>query len=174
MEGGGVRWRLFAEIFRLWAPIVVSLCAISLTIFQANATRRHNRLAVQPHVDVRLTIDGDTGEVEMRMTNVGIGPAVINDVVLVEGGLRFDRNDFAVCSTLDERLGRTGADWDTECFLMNEEYVLRPGDAVLLYASRRAEGATAPVPPLPEDLDRLEIDVGFCSFYEECWRSSDS
>lgn len=174
MDDGGVRWRLYAEAFRIWLPVVVSLCAISLTIYQANATRRHNRLAVQPRVDVRIDIDGKTGEVEIAMVNVGIGPAIVTEVTLIEGGLRFDREDFAACTTLDDRLGRTGEDWDTECFLMDGDYVLRPGDSALLYASRRVEGRTPPPPATPDDFDDLEVDLRYCSFYEECWRASDN
>jgi hypothetical protein len=40
------RWKLWAEAVRLWVPIVVSLCAIGLTVFQARATMRHMRLSV--------------------------------------------------------------------------------------------------------------------------------
>jgi hypothetical protein len=174
MDDGGVRWRLFLDAFRAWVPIVVSLCAISLTVYQANAMRRHNRLAVQPHIDVHLLMDRDgAGEVEIEIADVGIGPAVITEVALAQGGLHFDRSDFAACQALDDRLGRTGDDWDTECFLMDGDYVLRPGDQATLYASRRAEGRPqAPVAP-PQDYDSLEVDVRYCSFYDECWRASD-
>ncbi|MBP7002495.1 hypothetical protein [Amaricoccus sp.] len=173
MDDGGVRWRLYAEAFRAWVPIVVSLCAISLTIYQAQATRRHNRLAVMPRVDVRFQVDGDTGDIEMRMVDVGIGPAVVTGVALVEGGVRFDRGDFAACRILDERLGREGDDWDTECFVMDGTYVLRPGDGALLYASRRADGLPPVAPKIPEDLDVVEVAVRYCSFYEDCWLSTE-
>ena len=49
-----MRWKLWAEAFRLWVPILVSLCAICLTVFQAMSTRRHTRLSVQPRLDWRI------------------------------------------------------------------------------------------------------------------------
>jgi hypothetical protein len=54
-----VRWKLWAEAFRAWFPIVISVCAISLTIFQA------------------MPAGG---------TRVGFGPAIMSEVAFRDMG----------------------------------------------------------------------------------------
>lgn len=172
-NGGRVRFKLYSEAVRIWLPILLSLCAISMTIYQAQATRRHNRLAMTPRVDLRLTISEDAATLQLSMANVGIGPGIVKDVFLVQGGERFDGGDFAACRILDDRLGRAGDDFDTDCFLMDGDYVMRPGDQVTLYATRPAPGRPKPPVTLPADIDALEAEVRYCSFYDECWSSED-
>ena len=48
--------------------------------------------------------------------------------------------------------------------------MIRAGNSVLVYASRRAEGAQGLGRPLgPEDYLRLTPRGHYCSFYEDCW-----
>ena len=87
MNEGPVRWKLYAEAFRLWFPLVISLCAISLTVFQAMSTRRHARLSVQPRIEWRISEDAVPGILELSLANVGFGPLVAcNDFALEPGG----------------------------------------------------------------------------------------
>ena len=73
--GNEVRWRLYAEAVRTWLPIIISLCAISLTIYQAYTTRRHTRLSVQPRLGWR-SID-DRRRDTYSLVNDGFGPAIL-------------------------------------------------------------------------------------------------
>lgn len=171
MDAGGVRWKLFAEAVRAWLPIVVSLCAISLTVFQAYSTRRHTRLSVQPRLDWTVNL-GPDGGIAYRLANVGFGPAILRELQLELDGEVVGSDGPATCAEVDRRLGREGDAWDTACFDMEGEFVLRAGDSVVVYESRRA--ATAPAPsgaaPLgPDDYLRLMPAGRYCSFYEECW-----
>lgn len=168
-SGGEVRWKLWAEAFRTWTPLLISICAISLTIFQAASTRRHARLSVQPRVDFRLTEDA-TGAVEIAMVNVGFGPAIVTEVTLEHGETDLGQVDVDACQDLDRLLGREGDAWDTGCFVMDGDYVLRPGDAVTLYASRPAEGTnTEEWRDKLIDYAKIELNARYCSFYEDCW-----
>ena len=56
------------------AAVVISLCAISLTVYQAMATRRHQRLGVQPRLEVNVAASRDGGLVS-KLVNNGFGPA---------------------------------------------------------------------------------------------------
>jgi hypothetical protein len=164
-----VRWRLRAEAFRLWVPIVVSLCAISLTVFQAMSTRRHARLSVQPRLDWSVVV-GPAGEVSYALVNDGFGPAILKRLDLELDGETVGPDGPATCAEIDRRLGREGDAWDTRCFDMVGDFVLRAGDSVAIYASERAAGAQGLDSPLgPEAYLRLTPAGSYCSFYDECW-----
>jgi hypothetical protein len=169
MNGNPARWKLLAEAVRLWIPIVFSLCAISLTIFQAMATRRHARLSVQPRLEWSI-VTGPAGEVTYSLVNNGFGPALLRSLSLVVDGAIVGEDGPATCAEIDRRLGREGEAWDTACFDMEGEFVVRAGDALVVYGSRRAEGADGLAEPLgPEQYLRLAASGRYCSFYEQCW-----
>jgi hypothetical protein len=167
--GEGPRWKLWAEMVRLWVPIIVSVCAISLTIFQAMSTRRHARLTVQPRLDWSVLIS-DHGEISYSLVNNGLGPAILTRLELVLDGNTVGPDGPATCAEIDRRLARGGAAWRTECFDMEGDLVIRPGTSAIVYASRPAAGAPGlDHPPGPDEYMRLTVDGSYCSFYEECW-----
>ena len=167
--GNEVRWRLYAEAVRSWLPIIISLCAISMTIYQVSATRRHTRLSVQPRLGWSIDV-GPTGEMTYSLVNDGLGPAILTELDLRVDDEVVGPDGPATCAEVDRRLGREGDGWETGCFDMEEDFVLRAGDSVVVYASRLAEGATGlPGPPRPEEYLRLTPEARYCSFYEECW-----
>ena len=71
--GAGVRWKLYLEAARAWIPIVISVCAISFTIYQGMLSRRHTKLSVQPRVDWRIEEDAVGGTLALSLVNVGFG-----------------------------------------------------------------------------------------------------
>jgi hypothetical protein len=166
-----VRWKLYAEALRTWLPLVISVCAISLTIYQAYNTRRHTRLSVQPRLDWTVQL-GPDGGIAYSLVNDGFGPAILRELNVKLDGEVVGPDGPATCAEIDRRLGREGDAWDTACFDMEGEYVIRAGNGVVVYESQRAAGAPAPAgtPPLgPEDYLRLMPEGGYCSFYEDCW-----
>lgn len=162
------KWRRRAEHLRTWLPLLISVCAISLTIFQAAASRRHTRLSVQPRVDWRLIHDGATGEISITLVNSGFGPAIIKHAALLHDGVELGRSDFEACDGLAAALGRAGDAWDTNCFVLGDDYVLRPGESVQVFGSEPAPGR--PIPGREEiAYDKLGVTADYCSFYDDCW-----
>jgi hypothetical protein len=171
MDPGGVRWKLWAEAIRLWIPIVVSLCAISLTIFQAMHTRRHARLSVQPRIDWRIEEDAGLGTVTLSLVNVGFGPAIVTDLAFVIDGERIPATGLEACEEVSRRIGRDGEAWDMACFSNEKEYVLRAGDSVVIYGNRPAPAHAAEDHSAElVDYRRFGAEARYCSFYEDCWR----
>lgn len=164
-----VRWRLYAEAFRLWLPIIVSLCAISLTVYQAMATRHHQRLSVQPRLDWNIDVTRD-GDVTYSLVNSGVGPAVLKALDLTVDGATVGPDGPATCLAVDAALGRGAPDWDTRCFDMVDDFVIRPGDSVLVYSSQRtADSAAVRQRVPPDEYLRVGVSGRYCSFYEDCW-----
>lgn len=169
--GDQTRWRLYAEAFRTWVPIVISLCAISLTIFQAYSTRRHTRLSVQPRLGWSIDVTPGGG-VTYSLVNDGFGPAILQSLTLQVDGKVVGPDGPATCAEVDRQLGREGDAWDTGCFDMAGDFVIRAGGSVVVYSSLPAAGQ--PVldqsrAPVPEEYLRLTPAGRYCSFYDDCW-----
>lgn len=73
--------------------IVISLCAIALTVYGLYATRRHNRLSVTPQLaDYTNKLTTNEGLIlSYDISNNGIGPARIRNFVLFREGKPFPR-----------------------------------------------------------------------------------
>lgn len=73
------------------AALVVSLCALGLTVYQAYLSREHNRISVRPSLSTFYDIDPAPDNpritlVSIKLKNSGLGPAVIKSFeILVEG-----------------------------------------------------------------------------------------
>lgn len=71
--------------------LIVSICALGLTIQQIKATHKHNRLSVKPLLATTLVKDNfstnqDEWVVTASIRNCGLGPAIIKDFkVLLDG-----------------------------------------------------------------------------------------
>lgn len=171
MEPEGVRWRLYLEAARAWIPIVISVSAISFTIYQGMLTRRHAKLSVQPRVDWRIEEVAVAGTLSLSLVNVGFGPAIVRDIAVVVDGEPVTTDSLEACRAIAGRIGRGDpARWDLACFAEPDEYVLRPGDSVVVFgarpaAARAAEDQTAAA----VDYRRLSVSARYCSFYEDCW-----
>ena len=78
------------EFLRLNAPLMVSTCALFLTINSARTSRKHNRLMVQPRLSVFTQSITNSKNVtkafDVTLTNSGLGPAIIKKYeVLIDG-----------------------------------------------------------------------------------------
>lgn len=164
------RLQLFAEAFRIWLPIIISLCAISLTVFQAVQARRHTRLSVQPRLDWSVTVD-HAGSITYSLQNSGFGPAILTRLDLLVDGKVVGPDGLDTCARISHLLGRDDpAVWQASCFDMEQDFVIRAGDRTTIYASHLQPGAIGPGHALtaPEYL-RITARGRYCSFYEDCW-----
>jgi hypothetical protein len=70
------------------ASIVVAICAtviavlsLAVSVGEARATRRHNRITVRPFLELRVDLRQD-GKAGLQLINAGLGPAAITRTVL--------------------------------------------------------------------------------------------
>jgi hypothetical protein len=170
MLNGGTGWKLFAEVVRLWLPVLVSVCAISLTLFQAATMRRHARLSVQPRLEWRLAEETRSGLFEISLANVGLGPAIVKSLAIRLDGTPKPLADLAACDEIGAALGRSRDDFDTRCFVQQNDRVIPAGTELPLFRSEPAPGRAAPDEAALPDYRRFSVSGTYCSFYEECWQ----
>ncbi len=77
---------------KVTVELVISLCAIGLTMYQAYLTRQHNRLSVRPHLVWHINRERGKASLKMIFTlkNEGIGPALIREMYFELDGKRFE------------------------------------------------------------------------------------
>src|SRR5580700_8827749 len=85
-------WRMFMRSHLMNASIVVAICAtviavlsLAVSVYEARATRRHDRISVRPFLALRVGLR--QGQVAgLQLTNAGLGPAAITKTVLTLDG----------------------------------------------------------------------------------------
>lgn len=116
-------------------PIVISACALCLTLYQIYATRRHNRLSVTPHLCGCANTSADPGGVtySYEVSNCGIGPARVKKFQLFHNGKPWATESHDDIHVLMETLfkGRLKYEFRNSYFI-GEEEGLRPGDTRLI------------------------------------------
>lgn len=74
------------------ASVVVAICAtviavlsLAVSVSEARATRRHDRISVRPFLELQVTLP-QGGTAGLRLINAGLGPAAITRTVLTLDG----------------------------------------------------------------------------------------
>lgn len=87
-----------ADIAREYAALLVSICALFLTINQSLATRKHNRLTVRPHLTSFVDQRADTERkgittIKATLSNNGLGPAIVKEFELLLDGAPIEHSE---------------------------------------------------------------------------------
>ena len=151
--------------------LVIALSAIGLAIWEGLENRRHNRLTVQPRIgaEIDAATDGTTESVRIGIESTGLGPAVFTAFRIYFDGELQDSSDalgtgrwMAVGRALE---GDSTAQMNAQAF--SEGYFFPPGaQATLFEVSRPQRVAGDAAQPLISLLDRLAIQICYCSVYE--------
>lgn len=146
----------------IWLPVVVSTCAISLTLYGGCQDRHFRRLSVRPELGIEFRTGRDWNG--WTLGNSGLGPARVRwfsvtldgqpkkDWTEVKSSLPLPRGEFTFADPYPETIIRQGEQVNLFGF---------PGD----YPARAQLKTLAP---------RLDMSICYCSLYEECFRASSS
>ena len=163
------RWGVSPETVTAGAALVVGVCALAVSVFQAGVMREQARLmqeqqhtAAWPRLLVSLASAGGAGAFQVLLSNEGVGPAQVRRVeVEVDGRPR---------RTWSEALAALGAPRPlrlTQTTLGNR--IVAPGQRLV---PLHAEGPAAD--SASAQADRLGVSVCYCSVYERCWTLDES
>lgn len=138
------------------SALAIGLCSLFLGFYEAGLQRHHARASVWPHVEILLQSSPSVDEICVR--NAGIGPAKIDDMLVMVDGkpVRSWTEVFA------KILGVTPKSYNTSQLI---DRVLRPGDEVKILA--------VPASELPADIakrvSRIGITILYSSVFDEHW-----
>ena len=165
MEQGEVskpkpRRKLPSGLFISIAAIVVSVCALFISVFEVRIMREQQHAQAWPYVEwlPTFTKSGFTVDVE----NKGVGPALIRDVeISIDGEPIADYDDF-----LGEILER-----DTGIFYSYStlsKRVLKPGENVTILKVSNEQD----VQKIINTEKSVEMKICYCSVYNTCWETT--
>ncbi|MEM1270744.1 MAG: hypothetical protein AAGI08_11940, partial [Bacteroidota bacterium] len=170
--GGGRRWYQNAEMVVALSALVLSLCGISVAIYEASLIRQAQRASVWPNIEVGASLRSES--VSLWVNNSGVGPARIQSAALMYEGETL-RNWEDLIRTLG--LPALGEGMGQSFYQsMISGRVLPPGDPETIFSIDGSQ-----TPELAQTMNQLreavldgraDVQVCYCSVYEECWVSS--
>ncbi len=141
--------------------IALSICALLVSVFEVSAIRQETRYQVWPFVAV--TSGFSESGYRVSVENKGVGPAKIRQIKMTLNGVPY--------STLDDLIR---ASVDAEDVFSYELYTSSSPAGGVLSANERANYFAVPWEPRTRKLaatwaEQLEIELCYCSVYDECW-----
>lgn len=151
------------------SAVLLSVCGLFVSLYEASLIRRHHRASVWPHVAVTASLNPDA--VRFFVQNTGIGPARIRAaVVSVDGETKVDWEDVIV--GMLEEPGSVNAYQS----LINGQVLPpnSPQETIFRLTMDSTSAAPRVIPALRRAIldESLDIQVCYCSVYDECWTSS--
>jgi hypothetical protein len=151
------RWYAKPDMMVGIGALVVSLCAVCVSLYGAALQRAHDRAEVWPRLEFALWTTPKGADLYLQ--NTGIGPALVEYVrVTVDGKPVADWN-----AVLSEVLGAAQANFD---HAQITDHALRAGDRTDVLG---IENTYLP-PGSIDKFMRVGVDVCYASVFQERWR----
>ncbi len=156
-QSTGKATRLFADVGSA-AAVVVAVCSLIITIYEARMTREHQQLAVWPRI---IETVSDSAKLYIRVAeNDGLGPALIRSYqVRIDGVVQHEWNG-AVSALLKSSGGH-----NAQYSLFRRGSVLLPGSRLQLLTI----GPDTISHTLVAAEHRVLTKICYCSLYNQCW-----
>lgn len=143
--------------------IVLSLCALAVSVFEVSTIRDEQRIQVWPYVELSEYYGPDGFRLEA--VNKGIGPARVRTVTLSFQGKVYDDLDELILNTVGED---NAFSYDLYRTSELARTILSPEESATLFG--------VPWEPRTRLLQErwsggIEIELCYCSVYDDCWVS---
>lgn len=88
-----------------YSIILISICALFVSVWQINISQNHNKLSVKPYLDYHLTQQDST--LTVSISNAGFGPAIIKKIMFNYNGNEYNSLEelLTVSNEIKNRLG---------------------------------------------------------------------
>jgi hypothetical protein len=120
-----------------WAPIVIALCALVLTVWESMERREYNRLLLEPRLTLEYSFHGSSNNLGgMFLKNDGLGPAIVRHMSLIYNDeyyslLGEDEADRAYHALFSDELVE-----NLYSYIMQEGSVIQPGESIPVFTIR--------------------------------------
>lgn len=151
------------------AAVLLSVCGLFVALYETALMRQAQQASVWPYVEVVGSLTAQ--QVELRVSNHGVGPARIQTAQITRDGAPI--RDWK--HLLDE-LGAPAGSMDYYYSLISGRVLPRDSTPEVILRLEAASGSAAP--KLAETLSteiiegRINVTLCYCSVYDQCWISS--
>ena len=88
----GIKWN--SERILSLSAMSISFITLIIFIYQTNLMSRQNDLSILPYLQVSESVDGETNSFMISLRNHGVGPAILESVIIEYDGERYDVKDY--------------------------------------------------------------------------------
>ena len=149
------KWYRQPEMIVALSAVIISMCALFATVFQAYLERQSQHLSVWPRLELRVRTGSDF---EILISNNGIGPAIVKS-------LKVSVDDEPVKSWHSTVQKLTGEEPQVAQINSIQTSVIPPGTETLMLHIEK--GSSAEI--FHQNYKRLDVEVCYCSVFDECW-----
>lgn len=153
------------------SSVVIALCALSLSIWQGMATRKHNRLSFRPHLTTWANSNAEKGFYSVELINNGIGPAVIEDFSIKVDGKQVS-GEGAELVEKALKIALPNLQYHSQQSYLAKGYSMAPKERCTVLA---VQFMGKPLPSrevIEHALNKGELEICYKSFYDETFRFS--
>jgi hypothetical protein len=162
----GPRWRPDRDLVLSLAAVVVSACALGVSLVQTAVMRAQQHAAVWPRLTTALDANPDSATFALAVRNAGVGPAQVAWAQVTFDGVPLDGWPALIERAAAGAPGGSGR--GTGAFNSLTGSVLVPAER--LTALRLAGDPARFVFGAAE---RVGLRVCYCSVFDRCWRLDD-
>ncbi len=161
------------------SAVLLSVCGLFISLYEASLIRQEQRASVWPHVQVGVSFRSDT--VSFHAQNAGVGPARIRAAAAkYKGQTKASWEDFLQHferdTNLEERIdGEPDVDRYQDFINGNVLPPNSPMDDIFRLTAVEEDSASREVlQALRQRVEEgiIDITLCYCSVYEECWATS--
>jgi hypothetical protein len=148
------------------AEALIALSALGLAIWQGIVQRLHNRLSVKPHLMFDRITQNHSPQIQIFLTNKGIGPAVITKFLISLDGKEVDVSPQSVWNNILGQLQILAVWGGGKIYFAGE--AISAGGNEKIFAMKTTHAETDPgfsTDDAFKELDRLQIEVKYESIY---------
>ena len=168
-DDGKPRSRITSELLVGGSAVLIGVCALGVSLYEASLMREEQRAAVIPLVELSRSYNWGTPDdptrnarLTLQAENVGIGPARIGDFrVTVDGVARTSWRE-----AMQALLGTDGPIRYGQSTINGR--TIPPDRTVTMFNLGDVELTR----DIIEEFGRLDFEACFCSIFDECWTTS--
>jgi len=161
--------RIHAEMLVGVSAVVIGICALSVSLYETSLMRSEQRAAIVPLMEIghsyfvnNIEDNGDDWQLSLHAENVGLGPARVMDV-------RVTVDEAPQLSWRSAMQALVGRDEPVAITLSTINGRIIPASrSIQMFHLRDGPLATEII----AEIARLEIEVCFCSLFDDCWTAS--
>lgn len=150
-----IKFKMNTSMITALAAGLVSISALSVSIYEAYLQRQEQRISVWPILEHWTSFSDD--EFSIFVANKGIGPAVIHDLKVLVKGIEMQSWNDVFFPTLGDDANRF-----SQSLLIGN--VMSPGDASPIVSYSRAASAAW------QTSKDITIYICYCSVFNDCWK----
>ncbi|MCZ6689601.1 MAG: hypothetical protein O7H41_08370 [Planctomycetota bacterium] len=146
------------------AACVVAILALALTLFQAHATRCHNRLTVRPNFIFETGLTDDRSGWGLCILNGGLGPGIVKGGSFVAEGREFE--DLSI-ESMQDALALVDSEGSGIMGWFRQDDVILAGERFWISRVKATFQSTKPQIELERELKKIQIKIYYESVYGE-------